>query len=167
MMFKYKLLAFLFFISLLLVFNYVSAESKTMPLLSKVIYIDVGHGGADSGAYYEGVKEADLNLQISKRLMKALKKEGATIYLTRYDDYDLSVINAYNRKRSDLSRRANIINKSGAWFSYNDEKLGQGREKAKEFLEQNPDILHEIEAKVREIIANKNKSDAKSDEETK
>ena len=42
-------------------------------------------------------------------------------------------------------------------FSNNEEKLGQGREKAKEFLEQNPDILAEIEAKVREKIASKNK----------
>ena len=45
--------------------------------------------------------------------MKELKKAGATVYLTRYDDYDLAVNNAYQRKRSDLSRRANIINKSG------------------------------------------------------
>ncbi len=45
--------------------------------------------------------------------MATLKEDGATVYLTRYDDYDLAVNNAYNRKRSDLSRRANIINKSG------------------------------------------------------
>jgi len=45
--------------------------------------------------------------------MKALKEEGATVYLTRYDDYDLSANYANNRKRSDLSRRSNIINKSG------------------------------------------------------
>ena len=45
--------------------------------------------------------------------MKALKEEGATVYLTRYDDYDLSANYSNNRKRSDLSRRANIINKSG------------------------------------------------------
>ena len=42
-------------------------------------------------------------------------------------------------------------------FSYNDEKLGQGREKAKEFLEQNPDILAVIEKEVREKISSKNK----------
>ncbi len=46
--------------------------------------------------------------------MKALKKDGAVVYLTRYGDYDLSANGASNRKRSDLSRRANIINKSGA-----------------------------------------------------
>ena len=57
----------------------------------------------------------------------------------------------------DVAVNFEIIKKSGAWFSYNDEKLGQGREKAKEFLEQNPDILNEIESKVREKIASKNK----------
>lgn len=112
-MLKYKVIIFIFFIVLLFTFNYVSAESKSLPLLSKVIYLDPGHGGADSGAYYDGIREADLNLQISKRILKALKKEGATVYLTRYDDYDLSANYSINRKRSDLSRRANIINKSG------------------------------------------------------
>ena len=67
----------------------------------------------------------------------------------------------------DVAVNFDIIKKSGAWFSYNDEKLGQGREKAKEFLEQNPDILNEIEAKVREKIASKNKpaeTEKKADE---
>lgn len=44
--------------------------------------------------------------------MEALRKEGAIVYLTRYGDYDLAVTNTWNRKRSDLSRRANIINRS-------------------------------------------------------
>ena len=57
----------------------------------------------------------------------------------------------------DVAVNFDIIKKAGAWFSYNDEKLGQGREKAKEFLEQNPEILKEIETKVRERIASKNK----------
>lgn len=93
-------------------FNVVFASCKKMSLLSKVIYLDPGHGGADSGAYYKNYREADINLQISRKLMDKLKEEGAIVYLTRYDDYDLSVSNAWNRKRSDLSRRANIINKS-------------------------------------------------------
>ena len=49
----------------------------------------------------------------------------------------------------DVAVSYNIVNKSGAWFSYNDEKLGQGREKTKEFLEENPALLNEIEQKVR------------------
>ena len=53
-------------------------------------------------------------MQISLKIEKELEKNGAIVYLTRYDDYDLSVKNAINRKRSDLSRRANIINESNA-----------------------------------------------------
>lgn len=53
----------------------------------------------------------------------------------------------------DVAVNLNIVNKAGAWFSYNDEKLGQGREKAKEFLATNPDLLAEIETKVREKLA--------------
>ena len=98
---------------LLCAFNYVSAENKTLPLLSKTIYLDPGHGGLDSGAYYKGIKESTINLELSNQIAEALKKDGATVYLTRYDDYDLAVNNAEYRKRSDLSRRANVINKSG------------------------------------------------------
>ncbi len=112
-MFNYKLGIILVFVAALLTFNFVSAKNKDLPLLSKVIYLDPGHGGIDCGAFYKDVKESDLNLELSNSIMKALKADGATVYLTRYDDYDLSVNNAYNRKRSDLSRRANIINKSG------------------------------------------------------
>lgn len=53
----------------------------------------------------------------------------------------------------DVAVNLNIVNKAGAWFSYNDEKLGQGREKAKEFLASNPDLLAEVETKVREKLA--------------
>lgn len=109
---SYKVGVFLVFAVLLCAFNFVSAKNKELPLLSKIIYLDPGHGGYDPGAYYKNVKESELNLQLSNRIMKALKEDGATVYLTRYDDYELSVNNAYNRKRSDLSRRANIINRS-------------------------------------------------------
>ena len=50
----------------------------------------------------------------------------------------------------DVGVEANIINKSGAWFSYGDVKLGQGRENAKQFLKENPNIYEEIERKIRE-----------------
>lgn len=49
----------------------------------------------------------------------------------------------------DVAVGYDIIKKAGAWFSYNDEKLGQGRDKAREFLEANTAILDEIEAKIR------------------
>ena len=109
---KYKYIIFVFFGVILCLIRGVFAKDDSKVLLSKVIYIDPGHGGADCGAYYKNVKESDVNLEISIKLMNVLKKEGATVYLTRYGDYDLSTPGAWNRKRSDLSRRANVINKS-------------------------------------------------------
>jgi recombination protein RecA len=50
----------------------------------------------------------------------------------------------------DLATDENIVNKSGAWFSYNDEKIGQGRENAKAYFEERPAVLREVENKVRE-----------------
>ena len=49
----------------------------------------------------------------------------------------------------DLGVQADIIDKSGAWYAYKDEKIGQGRENAKQFLKDNPELLSEIEAKIR------------------
>ena len=49
----------------------------------------------------------------------------------------------------DLAAKENIVEKSGAWFAYNGAKIGQGRENAKQYLSDNPDILAEVEEKVR------------------
>ena len=49
----------------------------------------------------------------------------------------------------DIASDLAIIDKSGAWYSYNGEKIGQGRENAKKFLADNPDIMQEIYEKVR------------------
>ncbi len=59
----------------------------------------------------------------------------------------------------DLASSKDIINKSGAWFSYNGEKIGQGRENVKQYLKDNPALMEEIENKVREAyqITIKNK----------
>ena len=50
----------------------------------------------------------------------------------------------------DLAANENIIVKSGAWFAYNDSKIGQGRENAKLYLKENPEVMAEVETKVRE-----------------
>ena len=50
----------------------------------------------------------------------------------------------------DLAVKENIVEKSGAWFAYGGSKIGQGRENAKQYLLQNPQICAEIEEKVRE-----------------
>jgi recombination protein RecA len=49
----------------------------------------------------------------------------------------------------DMGVNANILDKSGAWYAYNGEKIGQGRDNAREFLKENPDLAREIENKVR------------------
>ncbi len=50
----------------------------------------------------------------------------------------------------DLGVKAGIVEKSGAWFSYNSQRLGQGRENAKIFLRDNPDLAREIELSLRQ-----------------
>ena len=54
----------------------------------------------------------------------------------------------------DLAVDLDIIKKSGAWFSYNGQKIGQGRENAKEYLRSNPDIMKEVEEKIKENSSN-------------
>ncbi|MCI8986796.1 MAG: recombinase RecA [Lachnospiraceae bacterium] len=52
----------------------------------------------------------------------------------------------------DLAAENNIVNKSGAWYAYNGNKIGQGRENAKQYLRDNPEVCTEIERKVRELF---------------
>jgi recombination protein RecA len=52
----------------------------------------------------------------------------------------------------DLASEAGIIQKSGAWYSYGDQRIGQGRENAKLFLRDNPPLLAEVEVKVKELL---------------
>lgn len=50
----------------------------------------------------------------------------------------------------DMAVNLDIIEKSGSWFSYNDERIGQGRENVKKYLSENPEVMAQIEKKVRE-----------------
>ena len=68
----------------------------------------------------------------------------------------------------DVAVNLDIIEKSGAWFSYNGEKIAQGRENTKTYLEQNPEVLKEIEEKIRENFSQafeKSLTDDKKQEE--
>ena len=55
-----------------------------------------------------------------------------------------------NGELIDLGAKADIIEKAGAWYAYKGEKIGQGKENAKLYLEKNPDVAEEIETAVRE-----------------
>lgn len=63
----------------------------------------------------------------------------------------------------DLAAEMDIVNKSGAWYSYNGEKIGQGRENAKAYLEQNPSVTDEISNLIRQKV----KPDAHADTDTR
>ena len=52
----------------------------------------------------------------------------------------------------DIAVDNEYIQKSGSWFSYNDDRIGQGRTNAKKYLEDNPEVAAEIEAKIRETL---------------
>ncbi len=92
--------------------NIVMADSNNRDLIGKVIYLDPGHGGMDPGAIYKDIYESNINLEITKKLEQKLGSKGAIVLLTRDDDYDLSLPNSSNHKKSDLSKRASIINNS-------------------------------------------------------
>ena len=91
----------------------VYAIVNSYTLLGKTIYLDPGHGGRDSGATYKDIYEKDINLIMCKKIEQYLVSKGATVYLTRESDIDLSTTSV-NKKRSDLTNRAKLINKSKA-----------------------------------------------------
>ena len=67
----------------------------------------------------------------------------------------------------DIAADVDIVKKSGAWYSYNDIKLGQGRENVKKFLEDNPDLISEIDEKVRKHYKlDENRENAQEEEDT-
>ena len=67
----------------------------------------------------------------------------------------------------DIASDIDIVKKSGAWYSYNDTKLGQGRENVKKFLQDNPDLIKEIDEKVRHYYKlDETRENAQEDDDT-
>ena len=66
----------------------------------------------------------------------------------------------------DLAANCDIVNKSGAWYAYNGEKIGQGRENAKTYLKENPEVMAEIEQKVRSFYSVGEDGDADTEDTT-
>ena len=106
---KYKILIIIFFISFTMCISKPLAIINNINLLGKIIVLDAGHGGIDDGAISSTIIEKDLNLILVKKLEKELTSRGATIYLTREGDKDLSKT-TIGRKRNDLYNRAKYIN---------------------------------------------------------
>ncbi len=110
---QYKTLILALFLISTFCLAKVNASKKEYSLLGKIIYIDPGHGGPDSGAISKNFYEKDMNLLLSKKLGHTLSQKGATVYYTRDGDYDLAK-SKKNRKRNDLYARVKLINQSKA-----------------------------------------------------
>ena len=84
--------------------------------------------------------------------IKVAKNKVAPPFKTA--EFDLMYGEGYSRLGSiiDMGVEFEIVDKSGAYFSYNGERLGQGKENAKKFLREHPDIATEIENKIRESV---------------
>ncbi|WP_293820906.1 recombinase RecA [uncultured Parolsenella sp.] len=81
--------------------------------------------------------------------VKVVKNKVAPPFKTA--EFDIMYGTGISKEGSvlDMAVEQDIVNKAGAWYTYQEERLGQGREAAKEFLRQNPDLLDEIDHKVR------------------
>jgi recombination protein RecA len=65
----------------------------------------------------------------------------------------------------DLGVKHGIVEKSGAWYSYGEDRIGQGKENVREFLKQNPDIAADIDSRLRALLLPAKNASVKEDEE--
>jgi len=63
----------------------------------------------------------------------------------------------------ELGVKHDIVDKSGSWYSYNGDRIGQGKENVRQFLKQNPNIAQEIAGKVRDLVFPKPESTGRPD----
>jgi recombination protein RecA len=97
----------------------------------------------------ENIKQ-DGNVVGSRTKVKIVKNKVAPPF--REVEFDIVYGKGISKEGSllDLAVDLNIIDKSGSWFSYNGEKIGQGRENVKKYIEENPKFAEEVEKKVRD-----------------
>ena len=86
----------------------------------------------------------------NRTTVKVVKNKMAPPFKTATVDMMYGEGISYEGELIDLASEIDVINKSGAWYSYNGEKIGQGKENTKIFLRNNPDIAAEIDYRVRE-----------------
>ena len=88
----------------------------------------------------------------SETKVKVVKNKVAPPFKTA--EFDILYGEGISREGEiiDLGVTAKIVDKSGAWYAYNGEKIGQGKDNSREFLRENPDLAHEIENKIRDSL---------------
>ena len=84
--------------------------------------------------------------------VKVVKNKVAPPF--RQAEFDITYGHGISKMGSilDVALERNIVGKSGSWYTYGEQRIGQGRENAKAFLEEHTDIADEIEAKIREAL---------------
>jgi recombination protein RecA len=97
----------------------------------------------------EQIKDGD-NVIGNKTNVKVVKNKVAPPFKTATVDIMYGVGVSREGEIVDLASEAKIIDKSGAWYSYNGEKIGQGKENVKQYLRDNPKLKEELEKKIRE-----------------
>ena len=97
----------------------------------------------------EAIKQGDKIIG-NKTNIKVVKNKVAPPFKTAVVDIMYGEGVSHEGEIIDIASDIDILEKSGAWYAYNGEKIGQGRENAKEYLKNNPEILNEIEEKIRE-----------------
>ncbi len=99
-----------------------------------------------------GVNKQGENIIGNRIRVKVVKNKVAPPF--KLAEFDIFYDEGISRTTSvlDIATQMSLIEKSGTWFTYNNEKLGQGRENARTFLMENPKILDELESKVREKV---------------
>lgn len=100
------------------------------------------------------IKDTQNNIIGNKTRVKVVKNKLAAPF--KVADFDLMYGVGVSKSGClvDLAVQYNIIEKSGSWFSYNGDKIGQGKENVKASLEANPELFNEIQAKIKEKMFN-------------
>ncbi|HEX6557938.1 MAG TPA: recombinase RecA [Longimicrobiales bacterium] len=100
------------------------------------------------------IKEGQENTGNRTRVKVVKNKVAAPFKQAEFDVmYNEGI--SHNGLLIDIGVENDIVQKSGAWFSFGDVRLGQGRENAKSFLKDNPEVAAQVETKVRELLATK------------
>lgn len=93
-------------------------------------------------------------------LVKVVKNKVAPPF--REAEFDITFGKGISKEGNllDIAVEAGFVEKRGSWFSYNSERIGQGRNSVKDYLEQNPDIAAELDKKIRENLTSLSQSEA-------
>ena len=98
------------------------------------------------------IKDGDQNIGNTTRV-KVVKNKVAPPF--KMVEFDIMYGTGISKESTvlDMAVQEGIVEKAGSWYSYGNERLGQGKEKVKEYLKENPEVMAELEAKVRAIYS--------------